>query len=921
MTISPIEPTMTAQQFIDKWEFTRFGERQASQEMFLDICNLVGHPSPVSYGISEVFTFEKAVPGGFADAYKEDCFGWEFKRSEAQLAEGFNQLLRYQVYLKTPPLLIVSSFQRIRIQTNFPGKETIVHEIPIVTLNNAEQFNRLRNTFFNPQEFEPERTVEEVTQETAMLFGKVVKDIEGSNGDPERLARYLNQIVFCLYAEDTGLLPDSLFTKILDAYCKNIPYFNRAVQHLFETMSEGGPFGANPVSYFNGDLFKETDIVELSGRALHRLAEAATKSWRDIEPSIFGTLFEGVMDATKRSRLGAHYTGFDDIMLVIEPVVLQPLRQEWIEARQQADALLAQNDHGSALDKILAFQERLASMRVLDPACGSGNFLYVAMRSMLDLEKEVIDYAGERGWYDLSPAVKPDQMLGIDTDHYATELARTALWIGYIQWHETNGFTYLHRPILTSLDGIKRMDAILDYDDEGNPVEPEWPDADFIVGNPPFLGHVPFREQLGDKYVSAVYGIYGDRIPNSSDICCYWFEKARTQIEAGKAKRAGLLATQAIRFQSNRPVLERIKQSGDIFAAYSDKDWVLEGANVHISIVCFDDGSEEIRTLDGEDIDDINADLAGGADLTQAKRLAENTGISFMGITKIGDFEISQETAQEMISQYNAHGKPNSDVIKARITGRDINQINRNMMTIDFGTEMSETEASMYQAPFEYIREHVKPMRDSHTDARARTNWWRYGVPRTEMRNALEGLPRYIATSLTSRHRIFTFVEGEVIPENTVIVFAREDDYFFGVLQSHTHTVWASAMGSQLRESDSGSRYTPTSCFETFPFPRSSDEQRAAIADAASELIAWRNNVTHPAGPSSTQRRTLTRLYNENPTWLQNAHAKLDAAVATAYGWQHDLSDKQILDRLLDLNLERAAEEEAARTQNAQPPR
>lgn len=560
-------------------------------------------------------------------------------------------------------------------------------------------------------------------------------------------------------------------------------------------------------------------------------------------------------------------------------------------------------------------------MRVLDPACGSGNFLYVAMRSMLDLEKEVIDYAGERGWYDLSPAVKPDQMLGIDTDHYATELARTALWIGYIQWHETNGFTYLHRPILTSLDGIKRMDAILDYDDEGNPVEPEWPDADFIVGNPPFLGHVPFREQLGDKYVSAVYGIYGDRIPNSSDICCYWFEKARTQIEAGKAKRAGLLATQAIRFQSNRPVLERIKQSGDIFAAYSDKDWVLEGANVHISIVCFDDGSEEIRTLDGEDIDDINADLAGGADLTQAKRLAENRNVSFMGDIKVGPFEITDVVAQEMLSQANPHGKPNSDVIKRWMNGRDINQRNRNMWIIDFGVDMSESDASLYTAPFEYVIANVKPRRDTNRDARFRRYWWLHGRPRGQMRQALQGLNRYIGTSMVSRHRLFSFIDSDVIPDATIIVFARDDDYFFGVLQSLTHTVWASAMGSQLRESDSGSRYTPTSCFETFPFPRSSDEQRAAIADAASELIAWRNNVTHPAGPSSTQRRTLTRLYNENPTWLQNAHAKLDAAVATAYGWQHDLSDDQILDRLLNLNLERAAEEEAARTQNAQPPR
>ena len=904
MTISPIEPTMTAQQFIDKWEFTRFGERQASQEMFLDICNLVGHPSPVSYGNPEVFTFEKSVPGGFADAYKEDCFGWEFKRSEAQLAEGFNQLLRYQVYLKTPPLLIVSSFQRIRVQTNFPGKETIVHEIPIVTLNNAEQFNRLRNAFFNPQEFEPERTVEEVTQETAMLFGKVVKDMEGSNGDPERLARYLNQIVFCLYAEDTGLLPDSLFTRMLKAYCKNIPYFNRAVRHLFETMSEGGPFGANPVAYFNGDLFKEPEVVELSGNALHRLTEAATKSWRDIEPSIFGTLFEGVMDATKRSRLGAHYTGFDDIMLVIEPVVMKPLRQEWNEAKQQADALLAKNDHESALAKILAFQERLASMRVLDPACGSGNFLYVAMRSMLDLEKEVIDYAGEHGWYDLSPGVKPDQMLGIDTDHYATELARTALWIGYIQWHETNGFTYVHRPILTSLDGIRRMDAILDYDDEGNPIEPEWPDADFIVGNPPFRGSQLLRSSLGNSDTDALFSLYQGRVAGESDYVCYWFEKARAMIESGHANRAGLLATQGIRGGANRRVLERIKTGGDIFMAHSDREWILEGAAVRVSIIGFDDGTDADRELNGTTVSEINTNLTTGLDSTRAVGLAENSGIAFQGPVKVGPFEIPNSLAQEMLDSSNPHGRSNRDVLSPWVNGRDITGRARDMWMIDF-RDLPLEQARLYDVPFEYVNEHVRPARENNRNRRRRTYWWQLGSSARELREAIRPLNRFIATPRVAKHRVFAWLNGDVLPDSAVVAFARDDDYTFGVLQSRFHEIWARSTGTQLREAESGFRYTPTTCFETFPFPNATDEQRNAIDQAAKELYDFRENWRGSDG-----RRTLTNLYNHNPQWLQDAHAKLDAAVADAYGWPDDLSDEQILDRLLALNLERATVKE-----------
>ena len=226
----------------------------------------------------------------------------------------------------------------------------------------------------------------------------------------------------------------------------------------------------------------------------------------------------------------------------------------------------------------------------------------------------------------------PDQMLGLEINPYAAELARTALWIGYIQWHQANGIHYRQIPILTPMnDSIRQTDAILADGDTANPRETEWPAAEFIIGNPPFLGHFPFREQLGDEYVNAVYSLYGNRIPNSSDLCCYWFEKARAQIADGKSRRAGLLATQAIRFQSNRPVLARIKESGDIFAAISDQNWVLDGAAVHTSIVCFDDGSETARTLDHAPVANVNADLTSGADVTQAKPLAENTSHQLYG--------------------------------------------------------------------------------------------------------------------------------------------------------------------------------------------------------------------------------------------------------------------------------------------------
>ena len=905
---------MEPQQFIAKWRSVTFGEKQASQEMFLDICALVDHPTPVAFGDRDAFTFEKSVPGGYADAYYEEHFGWEFKGRDADLDDGLNQLLRYQVHLKTPPLLIVSSFRTIRIRTNFPGMETVLHEIPVAELDQREHLDQLRRAFHAPADFRPSRGVEKVTRETADIFSKIVIDTELRHDDPGKLARYLNQIVFCLYAEGAGLLRNQLFTQTVTHHYRNPSRFDQAIRNLFSQMSGGGLFGYFNVDWFDGNLFEAADTLELSREALQRIAEATTKNWRSIEPTIFGTLFERALDASKRSQLGAHYTSPEDIELVVEPVVMEPLRREWETARQEVDNLIAEENQDGARIRLEEFQQRLFEVTVLDPACGSGNFLYVALRSLLDLEKEVIDFAATRGWHDLTPRVKPDQMHGLEINPYAAELARTALWIGYIQWHQANGFPYSQQPILTPLDTIRQTDAILADGDTANPQETEWPAAEFIIGNPPFLGHFPFREQLGDEYVNAVYSLYGSRIPNSSDLCCYWFEKARAQIADGKSSRAGLLATQAIRFQSNRPVLARIKDTGDIFAAISDQNWVLDGAAVHTSIVCFDDGSQTTRTLDHAPVVNIHADLTSGADISQAKRLVENSNISFMGATKVGPFEIREEVAEEMLRQPNPHGKPNSDVVKRWMIGRDINQRSRNMWIIDFGVDMPEADAALYEAPFEYVVANVKPDRIQNRRRRYAELWWIHAEARPGMRQALAGLPRYIGTSMVSRHRMFSYIDGDVLPDATIIVFARDDDYFFGVLHSRIHEVWARAMGTQLREAESGIRYTPTTCFETFPFPEPNDDQRDAIAEAAERLNELRENWLNPVDANGNpaliatdlRKRTLTNLYNARPTWLANAHAELDAAVAAAYGWPADLDGAAILERLLALNLQRS---------------
>ena len=903
---TPGMPRMKPEEFAAKWHNSGFTEKQGSQEMFLDICAVVGHPTPGEYGDSQAFTFEKWVPSGVADAYFEGRFGWEFKGSDEQLAGAFNQLLRYQVYLKTPPLLIVSSFDTIRIRTNFPGLETVLREIPVAELARAGNLEKLRDVFFAPERFRPDRSVEDVTRETASLFRDIVTEMEKHNEDPEKLARYLNQIVFCLYAEDAGLLPNGVFTQIVSQHFRNPETFNLAVTGLFNQMAKGGLFGAAEIAYFNGDLFNTVDTVELSGNALLLIGEASKKNWQNIEPSIFGTLFERALDASKRSQLGAHYTSADDIMLVVEPVVMEPLRREWEAVRREVGNLLVEDNPDAARVRLAAFQQRLFEVTVLDPACGSGNFLYLALRCLLDLEKQVIDFAAEHDWDNLTPTVKPDQMLGLEINHYAVQLARTALWIGYLQWHYSNGFPYQQNPILTPLVTIQQTDAILDLSDPENPREPEWPDAEFIIGNPPFLGGKLLRANLGDEYIDALFKVYGGQVAGEADVVCYWFEKARQILASGKTKRTGLLATQGIRGGANRRTLQRIKETGNIFLAWSDHPWILDGAAVHISIVGFDDGSEANRQLDGNTVASINANLTSGADLTTARRLKDNLGIAFMGDTKGGPFDIPGSLAKEMVDSPNPHNRSNAEVLKPWVNGRDITDRSRGMWIVDF-SNMSLERAALYQLPFEYVNAQVRPTRVSNKRQIYAQNWWLHVEPRPGMREALKGLERYIATPTTAKHRLFTWLTAEIIPDHQLIVVARDDDYTFGVLHSRVHEIWALRMGTQL---ETRPRYTPTTCFETFPFPEPTEDQREVIAEASQELNELREGWLNPADmpEAELKKRTLTNLYNARPTWLQLAHEKLDAAVADAYGWPADPADGEILERLLMLNLARAGQ-------------
>ncbi|MEI7947745.1 MAG: DNA methyltransferase [bacterium] len=933
---------MTAGDFITKWQQVELKERSAAQEHFIDLCRLVGHPTPVELDpTGDSFCFERGVSKhgggeGFSDVWKRGFFGWEYKGKHKDLNAAYNQLLLYRDALASPPLLVLCDLDRIIIHTNFTNTVSTRYEIALAELGEPRNLEILRALFFSPDKLRPGQTSEAVTRLAAEKIADIAESMRKRNLDAQAVAHFLDRVVFCMFAEDIGLLPTAIFTRIAQTAAKEPERFCMLVGNLFKSMSTGGDFGVDRIKYFNGSLFDQADVPVLTADEVSRIVAAVRLDWSAVDPTIFGTLFERGLDPSKRSQLGAHFTGREDILLLVNAVVMDPLRREWAETREIVSCLLdtgkkKRDDKNekreltsSALKKarmessslLHGYLVRLQSVKVLDPACGSGNFLYVTLQALKDLEKEVIVFSMDNGLGSFIPLVGPWQLYGIELNPYAHDLAQMTVWIGWLQWLKFNGFGSPQEPILRAIPGnFQCQDAIMNDVSLGGPearneiVEPDWPAVDFIVGNPPFLGGNRIRSELGDTYVENLFRLYKDRVPAFADLCCYWFEKARAHIKVGKCKRAGLLATQGIRGGANREVLKRIKDSGNIFWAVSDRDWIQDGANVHVSMAAFDNGLESKRILDGQTVSKINPDLTSSADVTTAVILSENQGISFQGPSPKAPFDIDAETAETMLADTgNPNGRSNSDVVRPVVSAVDIGQSSRGKWTIDFAL-MPLDEAAKYEKPFEYVRMHVYPIRSQNRRAAYAQKWWQYAEARPGMRKALVGKKRYIATPGVSKHRLFVWMTSNVLCNQGTLVFARDDDMFFGILHSCIHEVWARAQGTQLREEESGCRYTPTTSFETFPLPCPTPEQAEAIGAAARELVEQRDRWLKPesATPAELKKRTLTNLYNARPTWLDLAHTKLDTAVAVAYGFSPDLSDDQILSRLLELNHERAS--------------
>jgi hypothetical protein len=945
---------MTPSQFIARWRDNPLSERAGAQAFFLDLCALLGVDAPND---PDDYCFERGATRtgaghGWADVWKRGHFGWENKGPGGDLGGALKQLMTYALALDNPPLLVVSNRDVTQIHTHFTGTPSETHTIRLEDIGTPDNLQKLRRLFTDPEWFRPDRTVREITADAAGRFADIAQSMTSRGHDPQKVAHFLIQCLFCMFAEDIELLPKHLFERVMAKRGADTVKLGAALGELFQAMQNGGDFLLEDIAWFNGGLFARVDLIELVPAEVAALHAASKMDWSAIEPSILGTLFERGLDPKIRAPLGANYTDPGTIMKLVNPVIVEPLAREWAESRARIGPLVAKYQAGGkgsqsawkeAQALFLGYIERLKNFRVLDPACGSGNFLYLSLRALKDLEHRANLDAEALGLQrQLTIESSPANVLGIEINAYAAELARVTVWVGEIQWMLKNGYDFRRNPILAPLDHIEHRDALLNADGS----EAAWPKADVIVGNPPFLGDKMMRGELGGDYVERLRKRYAGRVLGGADLVTYWFEKSRAQIETGLCERAGLVATNSIRGGANRKVLDRIVETTRIFEAWSDEAWVNEGAAVRVSLLGFGSGSgiDGSARLDDAEVAAIHADLTAGAglDLTQAKPLAENARAAFQGITKGGSFDVPGAQARQWLTLPNPNGRPNADVVRPWRNGMDVTQRPGDKWIVDFA-EYSQTAAMLFETPFVHVLTLVKPERDNNVERSTREKYWLFKRSAADMKQEIARLPRFIATPEVAKHRVFVWLPAAVVADKNLVVVARPDDATFGILQSRFHALWALRMGTSLEDRP---RYTSRTTFETFPFPKHLTPRDTAqtaptgplaerIGSAARRLDELRENwlnpaewvdwvitpeeqkagfpkrpVARPGHAADLKKRTLTNLYNVRPAWLALAHQELDHAVAAAYGWSDytpAMPDEEILRRLLALNLQRSA--------------
>ena len=907
-----------------------------------------------------------------------------------------------------PPFLIVCDVGYVfEIYADFSGQGHGYTQFPdgnsfrvfLEDLDKPEIQDRFRTIWNDPHSLDPSRTAAKVTREIADQLALLGRSFEKQGHEPDKVASFLMRCLFSMFAEDVELIPRDSFTELLKEMAQNTAHAHLALESLWQTMNTGGfsPILKAPVLRFNGGLFADASALPLDSQQIALLIGAASKDWKTVEPAIFGTLLERALDKRQRHKLGAHYTPRAYVERLVMPTVIEPLRSDWEAVQASAYNLAEQGKLDAARDTVKAFHRTLSEVRVLDPACGSGNFLYVALELMKRLEGEVTAMLQELGEAQAalgleSFTVDPHQFLGIELNPWAARVAELVLWIGYLQWHfRTYGRAAPAEPVLRDFHNIEHRDAILEWTDrtprmneDGTPVtrwdgvttmrhpvtgeevpDPsarvqvfdyakpkptQWPQADFIVGNPPFIGASRLRDSLGDGYVEALWKAY-PKMPQSADLVMFWWEKAALAARAydpkkGKGtRRFGLITTNSLRQTFNRRVLEPHlndpKKPLSLLFAIPDHPWVDSNkgdADVRIAMTVGSAGNRQGRLLtivseskekteaDGRPVTfdfeygKIFANLQIGADVNSAKPLRANERLAYRGVQVIGSgFIVTREQAVAL-------GLGTVDGIERHIrdyrNGRDLTATPRGVMVIDlFGLPEAEVKAR-FPAIYQHVLDNVKPERDQNNRETYRRNWWIHGEPRKDMRPALSGLTRYIATVETTKHRVFQFLDAAILPDNMLIAVGLDHAAMLSVLSSRAHVVWALGIGGTLEDRP---RYNKSVCFDPFPFPDVIEGQRNHLRRLGEELDAHRKaqQATHP-------KLTLTQMYNvleklrageriegkDRDIYdqgligiLRDIHDQIDAAVADAYGWPVDLSDEDILFRLVELNRERSEEE------------
>lgn len=903
-----------------------------------------------------------------------------------------------------PFLMVVDVGHVIELYADFSGQGQGYNQFPdgnryrikLEDLRNEETRDLLRAIWTDPASLDPSLRAAKVTREIASHLAELGKSFEGQGHDSETVARFLMRCLFSMFAEDVDLIPKRSFTELLIKLRGHPQDAEHALAGLWDAMDKGAYAHAllTKVKRFNGGLFKDPSALPLNALQLGLLIEAAEADWRQVEPAIFGTLLERALDKRQRHKLGAHYTPRAYVERLVTPTVMEPLREDWRDVQAAVQRLAADGKDADARKLVRDFHAKLCEIRVLDPACGSGNFLYVALEMMKRLEGEVTALLEELGETQASfITVDPHQFLGIELNPWAANVAELVLWIGYLQWHyRTHGQAAPSEPVLRDFKNIRNGDAVLEWsgrtprlDADGAPVtrwdgittirhnvtgeevpDPaariavydyakpkatKWPEAEFIVGNPPFIGGSKQKSDLGIGYVDALRKAYPS-IPDSVDLVMYWWAKAADCAKKWNPKskkgtrRFGFIATNSLRQLRNRAIVEPYlrdpKDTLSLLYAVPDHPWVdaLFGAAVRISMTVaakgrrsgvlenvveeVKDKSESLGRKIGYEKENgrIFSNLRLGADVLEARALKANQKMSARGAFLIGKGFL--RTKSEALELAKGTDALNELVIRPFLGGYDLTQKHRRRWVIDFWGLTDSDAKGLYPSAFQHIMDTVKPVRDENDVEWRRENWWVFGDPSRSYRAATRGLSQMIVTSRTAKHRIFQRQSTDFLPESEVVVVGANDAAILSVLSSRQHTIFSLATCGWMGVGNDP-RYNNSLCFDPFPFPDLTETQRTHLRQLGEDLDAHRKRqqAAHP-------KLTLTQMYNvleklrageviegkDKDIYdqgligiLRDLHDQIDAAVADAYGWPADLSDEEILLRLVALNKERAEEE------------